>query len=196
MPLEYDVPEALGIVLTDDRGSLPFALVHGEALVAAAVWAMGESGITPVDLGVTWEGLADAEEAVVLHDCLCPMTPPEFLADCLIDAIDHDRIVVGVRPVTDTVKRVVGGFVGATLDRESLSRVCSPVVLPASVVAALDGVDTSDLAVLVADLRSRFGVHEVTAPPGARRVDSIDDVAVLEALTAPAPDVRYPRPSG
>lgn len=185
MPLEYDVPDALGILLTDDRGSLPFALIHGEALVATAGWAMGESGITPVDLGVTWAGLVDAEEPVVLHDCLCPMTPPEFLADCLIDAVEHDRVVVGVRPVTDTVKRVDDGFVGATLDRDALVRVCSPVVLPASVVAQLGALPTTDLADLVVVLRERFVVHEVPAPPEGRRVDSLDDVAVLEALTTP-----------
>lgn len=195
MPLEYDVPDALGILLTDGRGSLPFALIHGEALVATAGWAMGESGITPIDLGVTWVGLVDAEEPVVLHDVLCPMTPPEFLADCLIDAVEHDRVVVGVRPVTDTVKRVDDGYVGATLDRDELVRVCSPVVLPVSVVAALDGLSVADLgaadlATLVAGLRTRFVVHEVSAPTEARRVDTVEDVAVLEALTAPEPDAR------
>ena len=186
MPLEYDVPDALGIVLTDDRGSLPFALIHGEALVAAAAWSLGESGITSVDLGTSWEALVEADEPLVLHDSLCPMTSPEFLADCLIYAVEHDRVVVGVRPVTDTVKRVEGGVVGATLDRESLVRICSPLVLPASVVAALEEAPKiNDLVALVVDLRARFGVHEVTAPPEARRVDSVDDVAVLEALTAP-----------
>ena len=112
MPMEYDVPDALGIVLVDDRGSLPFALIHGEALVAAAAWSLGESGITPVDLGTQWAGLVDSGEPVVLHDVLCPMTPPSFLAECLIDAVEHQHVVIGVRPVSDTVKQVVDGFVG------------------------------------------------------------------------------------
>ncbi len=190
MPLEYDVPEALGLVLTDDRGSLPFSLIHGEALVAAAAWSLGESGITSVDLGTAWAGLVDAEEPVVLHDSLCPMVPPTFLADCLIDAVEHDRVVVGVRPLTDTVKRVADGLVGETVDRESLVRVCSPLVLPAAVVAELGeqdgpvGPPTDDLAALVARLRRSHEVHEMPAPPEGRRVDSVDDVAVLEALTA------------
>ncbi len=191
MPMDYEVPEARGVVLGDDRGSLPFALIHGEALVAAATWSMGEAGIMPVDLGTPWWSLVEAEEPVVLHDVLCPMTPPAFLADCLIDAVEHDRIVVGVRPVTDTVKHTDDGLVGATIDRDALVRVCSPVVLPVSVVSALDGDESlhplaaGDLAALVAALRERFDVHEVVAPPEARRVESRDDVAVLEALTTP-----------
>ncbi len=187
--MDYEVPDALGIVLVDDRGSLPFALIHGEALVSAAVWALGESGVLPVDLGTEWAGLADADEPVVLHDSLCPMTPPWFLADCVIDAVEHQRVVVGVRPVSDTIKEVADGFVGSTLDRDELVRVCSPVVLPPAVVAALDlgPPDLADLAALAASLRERFPVQLRVAPPEARRVDSVEDVAVLEALTAPAP---------
>lgn len=183
--MEYDVPDALGMVLVDDRGSLPFSLIHGEALVTAAAWALGESGVLPVDLGTEWAGLVDSEEPVVLHDSLCPMTPPSFLADCLIDAVEHQRVVIGVRPVVDTVKHVVDGFVGATLDRDQLVRVCSPIVLPPAVVAALDlgPEDVADLAALAARLQARFPVHLSQAPPEARRVDTVEDVAVLEAMT-------------
>ena len=190
MPLDHDVPDALGVVLVDDRGSLPFTLIHGEALVAAAAWALGESGVLAVDLGTEWAGLVDSEEPVVLHDSLCPMTPPSFLADCLIDAVEHQRVVVGVRPVTDTVKQVVDGFVGSTLDREALVRVCSPIVLPPAVVAAVDlgPADLADLAALAATLRDRFPVRLREAPPEARRVESLDDVAALEALSARSAD--------
>ena len=44
-------PPALGIVLDQDRGSLPYALIHGEALVACAAWALGDAGVTPLDVG-------------------------------------------------------------------------------------------------------------------------------------------------
>ncbi|WP_323792567.1 2-C-methyl-D-erythritol 4-phosphate cytidylyltransferase [Nocardioides sp.] len=187
MDLEGDeTPDALGTVLIDDRGSLPFAMIHGEALVAAASWALGESGVLPVDLGTEWAGLVDSGEPVVLHDALCPMTPPSFLAACVSEAVEHQAVVIGVRPVTDTVKQVVDGFVGTTLDREALVRVCSPVVLPPAVVAAVDlgPTDLADLAALAASLRDRFPVRLREAPPEARRVDSLDDVAALEALTA------------
>lgn len=184
--MEYDDPvAALGAVVEQDRGSLPFVLLHGEALVACAGWALGESGITPVDLGTSWAGLAAAGEPFVLHDALCPLTPPEFLADCLAEAVEHDAVVVGVRPVTDTVKHVEDGTVGATVDREDLLVVTSPVVLPASVVVALDGLPSTDFATLVAALAERFRVITVEAPPAGRRVTSPEDVRVLEALTSP-----------
>ena len=47
-----------------DRGSLPFALVHGEPLVACAAWALGEAGVHLVDLGTEWAALVDAGDAV------------------------------------------------------------------------------------------------------------------------------------
>lgn len=183
----YDVPDAppaLGSVVEQDRGALPFSLIHGEALVACASWALGDAGVTPVDLGTTWAGLVDSGEPFVLHDSLCPMTPAWFLVECLNAAVDGDTVVVGVRPVTDTVKRVTDGVVGATVDRSGLVGVASPVVLPASVVAALGELPSGDFAELVATLRERFPVELREAPPEGRRVANPDDVLLLEALTA------------
>ena len=80
---DAELPPALGLVVDEGRGSLPFALIHGEALVACAAWALGEAGVTPVDLGTAWAGAARAEEPFVLHDALCPMTPAAFIAACV-----------------------------------------------------------------------------------------------------------------
>ena len=181
----YDVPPALGSVVEEGRGSLPFALIHGEALVTAAVWALGESGVLPVDLGTEWTGLQESGEPFVLHDALCPMTPPRFIADCVARAVESGAVVVGVRPVTDTVKVVEGETVGDTVDRAGLVVVCSPVVLPATVVAELDSLPALDFAALVEQLEARFPVQRVEAPSEARRVTSEDDVALLAALTQP-----------
>lgn len=182
---ELEPSPALGVVIDEGRGSLPFALIHGEALVACAAWALGESGVTPVDLRTEWAGLVDGGEPFVLHDALCPMTPPAFIAECVARAVELDTVTVGVRPVTDTVKVVSDGLVGETVDRETLRTVASPVVLPARVVGALEGLPALDFAELVAELERRFGVEQVAAPPSARRVTSADDVVVLEALTQP-----------
>ncbi len=176
---------ALGAVIEEGRGSLPFTLIHGEALVACAAWALGESGVTPIDLGTAWAGLVDGGEPFVLHDSLCPMTPASFIAECLGRSVARDTIIVGVRPVTDTVKIVKNGSVGATLDRDTLRTVASPVVLPPRVVAALEGLPSLDFADLVRALEATFDVEYVEAPTSARRVSSADDVAVLEALTQP-----------
>ena len=64
-------------------------------------------------------------------------------------------------------------------------------MLPAAVVAALDGVPTTDFAALVAALAERFPVETLEAPAEARRVADDADLRVLEALTAP---VRAPSP--
>ena len=182
--MDHEVEPSLGAVLEQDRGSLPFALIHGEALVACAAWALGEAGVTAVDTGTPWSALVESGEPLVLHDPLCPMTPPDFIADCVARSLERSCVVVGVRPVTDTVKVVADGLVGETVDRDSLVSVAAPVVLPPDVVAALDGLATYDLVELVAGLRRRFPVELVEAPPSARRVGSREELAVLEALTA------------
>jgi 2-C-methyl-D-erythritol 4-phosphate cytidylyltransferase len=158
--------------------------VHGEPLVAAAAWALGEAGVTLVDVGTSWDDLVATEAPLVLHDALCPLTPPGFLAECVAHAAASGAVTVGVRPVTDTVKQLDDSRVGDTADRADLLQVVSPVVLPAAVVGALDGVPTADFAALVAELATRFPVETLEAPAEARRVADEADLRVLEALTA------------
>lgn len=202
-PHPYDVVDisvpVSGVVLEQGRGALPFRLIHGEALVAAAAWAAGEAGVDLLDATVPWDAVAELGESLLLHDPLCPMTPPEFLARCADRAAVEDRVVVGMRPVTDTVKEALPGdppaadVLGATVDREGLVSVCSPIVLPPSVVADLLGaagrrLPSTDFVELVRILRETYGadrVELVEAPPEARRVASDADLAVLEALTDP-----------
>ena len=167
MTTDLDDPTpALGTIVEEGRGALPFSLIHGEALVACAAWALGDAGVTAVDLGTAWAGLVDSEEPFVLHDALCPMTPASFIADCLARSLDTGAVVVAVDPH---------------------GTVLSPVVLPAAVVAALGELPSSDFEVLVRDLEQRFAVERVTAPPAAARVSGAGDVAALEALTTPEP---------
>lgn len=177
-----ETPPALGIVVEQGRGSLPFALVHGEALVACAAWALGEAEVTIVDATVPWETVRDEGQPLVLQDALCPMTPPEFVVECVRRAVAADVPVAGVRPVTDTVKEVADGQVGATVDREGLVALAAPVVLPPRVVRSLDAAPGPDLAALVISLAD---VELVEAPPSGRAVRSEEDVRLLEALTDP-----------
>jgi 2-C-methyl-D-erythritol 4-phosphate cytidylyltransferase len=170
-------------VIEVDRGSLPFTLIHGEALVACASWALDEARVTQVDMATEWSVVADADDPFVLHDSLCPMTPPAFLIDCVARALEGDCVVVGVRPVTDTVKEVAGGIVGDTVDRSTLWSVVSPIVLPPSAVPAMERISVADFAAAVDELRSDHRVEFVEAPASAARVSSEDDVRRLEALT-------------
>jgi 2-C-methyl-D-erythritol 4-phosphate cytidylyltransferase len=186
-----ETPDPLGVVPIDGRGSLPFALVHGESLVAAASWAVTTAGARLFDYGVPFGRLQDAEQMLVIHDPLCPLTPASFIREAIEESRETGAVVVGVRPVTDTVKEYDAsagsahhGLLGATLDRDELMCVTSPVVLPAGVVAALDDLVLDDLAELVADLTRRFPVRYVTAPPLGRRIVDQGDLDVLSALSA------------
>ena len=58
-------------------------------------------------------------------------------------------------------------------------------MLPAAVVAELDGRPDLDFAALVEALEQRFPVERIEAPAEARRVSSEDDVPLLAALTEP-----------
>ena len=140
------------------RGSLPFALLHGEPLVACAAWAMGEAGVRLLDLNTPWDDVREAGAPLVWHDALCPMTPPDFLAACVRRAVAEDVVVVGVLPVTDTVKDLLERdgltLVAQTHDRDRLRRLASPLVVPSEVVARLDDWPDVDL------VRARGG------PPG------------------------------
>lgn len=151
--------------------------------MACAAWALGDAGIRPLDVGTPWSAVVEAGVPFVLHDALCPMVPASFLRFCVELAESRAAVIVGVRPVTDTIKTVSDGLVGATIDREGLFSVASPVVLPASVVEALDGPPTSDLVALAGELTRRFPVLTVPAPAEGRRVQSLEDVRLLEALT-------------
>ena len=193
--LDDDPTPVVGIVVDEGRGALPFRLIHGESLVAAAAWAAGEAGVDLLDQTVGWDSIGATGDPLLLHDPLCPMTPPTFLRACVEQAAAEDRIVVGVRPVTDTVKELVAvaegsAQIGATVDRDSLVSVCSPNVLPASVVEDVvrdDRLPSTDFVALVTALRERYDdrVVFVEAPPEARRIATDADIAVLAALTAP-----------
>jgi 2-C-methyl-D-erythritol 4-phosphate cytidylyltransferase len=100
-------------------------------------------------------------------------------------------VVVGVQPVTDTIKSVHAGVVGETVDREGLWTVTSPVVLPPDVVAELDDwPDADDFTQLVGWLRERFEVRFLEAPALGRRVEDESAVALLEALAAGSGEVE------
>lgn len=173
----------VGVVPVED--SRAFGLLHGESLVAVACWALGEAGVTLLDFSTGWEHVQASGAALVLHDPLCPATPVSFLESAISTSASTAAVVAGVRPVTDTVKRLDDGVVGATVDRSTLVAVTSPVVLPPAVVASLPGwPDLTDVPTLVAGLRERYPVTFVEAPAEGRRVADESDLRLLEALTA------------
>jgi 2-C-methyl-D-erythritol 4-phosphate cytidylyltransferase len=178
-----DEVDVVGVIPTDGRASLPFVLLHGESLVAVAAWALGETGAQLLDFNTSWPAVQAREALLVVHDPLCPATPVAFLREAIETAAATHSVVVGVRPVTDTVKAMAGDLVGATVDREDLVAVASPLVLPAGVVASLEEWPSlDDLPALVSLLRGRFPVFFLEAPVLAGRVSDESDVRLLEAM--------------
>jgi len=178
-------PIALGVVPDEGRGSLPFALVYGEPLIAAATFAVEGADITVVDPRTVWEAVVETDLPLVIHDPLCPLTPSQFLGDAVDVALETDQVVVGVRAVTDTIKVDLGDRLGETIDRSTLREITSPIVLPARVVADLSELPSGDFAAIVAALES-FGVRELDAPAMSRRIRTAEDIPVLEALGRPS----------
>lgn len=174
---------ALGWVPVEGRGLLPFALVHGESLVAAASWAVGEAGIQLYDASVSWSQVRDSGRTLLIHDPLCPLAPSSFLEHAVRTATGTGQVVVGFRAVTDTIKELLPETLGTTIDRDGLRSVASPVVIPAAILAGLEDPGIADLPALVALLAGRGPVHWLEAPSLARRIHDLEELAVLEALS-------------
>lgn len=159
---------ALGMVPTDGRGSMPFALLRGEALVAVASRALEHAEVELVDFTAGWSEVVDRGLPLVVHDPLCAGTPVEFLAEMAERGGTSTAVLVGVRRTDD-----------------GSSGVASPVVLPPDVLGAIDDwPDLDDLPALVERLQDRFEVESVAAPDQALRVSGPDDLPALEQLLA------------
>ena len=123
------------------------------------------------------EGLAGAEGAgVVVVDEHAPGVDAATVRSMVQDGADG-RARVGVRPFTDTVKRLHGGVVAGTVDREGLVQVVGPLVLPGG------GEVRETLEETAAAVASGVVLVEV---PHRRLADGADlEVAGLSAAAAP-----------
>ena len=90
-----ETAEPLGVVPLEGRGSLPFALVHGESLVAAASWALTTAGAKLFDYGLPFAAIRDAGQMLVIHDPLCPLTPASFIEEAIAESVRTGAVVVG-----------------------------------------------------------------------------------------------------
>lgn len=138
--------------------------------------------------------LAAAADVVVVSDPLCPLVPTSFistLVETLSLRLGAGRDVpalIATRRVVDTLKRVEPtGLIAATVDRETVRAVLSPVVTTGrrlndipDLTAAL-----SDPALLVRELQLTGDVELVSAPESARRVGGRAD---LLAMSGSSPD--------
>ncbi len=118
-------------------------------------------------------------EFVLVHDAARPLIDPKVMTD-LLDAIvgGADGAIPGV-PVTDTIKRVVNGFVVETPNRNELVAVQTPQVFRADILrrAHADGADATDDAALVEQYGGRIAVV-----PGSLMLRKVTTLADLEYL--------------
>lgn len=102
--------------------TLTLLLRHGLPRILAVV-AGGRERQESVWLGL--QALPPWAEFVVVHDAVRPLITPELVRAVIAEARSHGAATCGL-PVRETVKRVAGGSVEATLDREGLWLVQTP----------------------------------------------------------------------
>ena len=133
-----------GVVLV-----VPADHVEDGASVADVVVIGGATRSASVRAGL--DAVPEDAEVVVVHDAARPFAAPA-LFEAVVAAVrgGADAAVPGV-PVADTVKRVVGSEVVATLDREELVAVQTPQAFAAAALrrAHSDAGEATDAAALV-----------------------------------------------
>lgn len=187
-------PRVLGVVVSDPVRTRGMS-VQGEPLVAVALAALsgwcdavlvGRDGYEP---STSLEQACAGADLIVVHDPLCPLLAPADLRSC-VAALRSGEVVVGIRPVTDSLKGVVDGWLCSTVERDTMAVLASPVVFAADVVAPLARVlptvgQLSDLVAVVGALGPLRRLRSVTVPSAGRRITDADDLAVLAAVSQP-----------
>jgi len=72
-----------------------------------------------------FEAIDTAPELVLIHDGVRPFVTEDILVEAIRQAQQRGAAVVGI-PITATVKRVINGKVGGTLDRDELWEIQTP----------------------------------------------------------------------
>ncbi len=166
---------AEGVVLV-----VPLGRENDPDLIAAAdrVVAGGETRSQSVRAGL--RAVPENAGIIVVHDGVRPMAS-EVLFRAVVTAVASgaDGAIPGLK-VADTVKRVEGGVVRATIDRSNLVRVQTPQAFRASTLRAAHATEaevTDDSAVLEA-----IGATVVVVPgeEDNLKITSPADLALLE----------------
>jgi len=133
-------------------------------------------------VAVALKAVSDRAHHLLVHDVARPFVTVEVI-DRVLDALDAGAAaVIPVRPVTDTIKRVEGDVVVATVDREELRAVQTPQGFQRDVLisAHASGESATDDASLV----EMLGIA-VTIVDGADEAFKITypwDLAVAQAF--------------
>ena len=171
------------VVLVAPPGWEEPAILLAEELGASKVSACVPGGATRTDS--VRAGVAEVAEdaaAILVHDAARPLLP-EAVVSRLLEALGQGADgAVPALPLSDTVKRVAGGFVAETLLRDELVAVQTPQAFVASVLRdalARAGSEGTDCASLVEAVGGRVAVV-----PGDERLLKVTTRADLERVAA------------
>jgi 2-C-methyl-D-erythritol 4-phosphate cytidylyltransferase len=172
-----------GVVLVLPAGDLAGGAVHAASPWGAdAVVAGGHTRAASVRSGLA--AVPAAAELIVVHDGARPLASPRLFR-AVVDAVvgGADAAVPGLA-VADTLKRVAGGAVVATVGREGLVAVQTPQAFRAEVLrGAHEGEsEGTDDAALVESLGAT--VRVVPGDPRNIKVTTAADLQVARALAA------------
>ncbi len=180
-------------------GSLALAELAGEPLLLRALSTVSAAGLDPVvvtdDLASVRPVLRDTAPLVAIadlaasvgtsgtllvHDPLCPLTPPALLVSMSELGADG-AAAVAVLAITDTVKTTTGDVVTATIDRAAVAAVASPFVGPTELVMRAAGT-VLDLPGLVRRLWGQVPIELVAADAQCARVSEASELDLLSSV--------------
>lgn len=110
--------------------------------------------------------LAEDVMVVAVHDAARPFASPDLFTTVVAAIVDGADGVVPVLPVTDTVKRVDGGRIVETVDRDALSLAQTPQAFRVSALRAAHAAAAASGAEVTDDAMLLEGGGTVVAVPG------------------------------
>jgi 2-C-methyl-D-erythritol 4-phosphate cytidylyltransferase len=177
------------IVVAAPEGWEEPTILLAEELVASKVVAVVTGGRTRAEsVRIALAEIPDDTLVVLVHDAARPLVDDTIIERLLARLADGvDGVVPGL-PLDDTVKRVEGGLVSETIDRETLVAVQTPQAFHAERLRAAHAADAAELAGATdcASLVERVG-GRIAVVPGERslvKVTTADDLDLVARLLA------------
>ena len=136
-------PAASGVVLVVPSGSGDHSACGADRVVSG-----GASRSASVRCGLA--AVPDGADVIVVHDAARPLATAALFEAVVAAATDHGAAICAM-PVSDTIKRVDGGLVIDTLERDQLMAVQTPQAFDAALLrrAHASGAEATDDATLV-----------------------------------------------
>jgi 2-C-methyl-D-erythritol 4-phosphate cytidylyltransferase len=172
-----------GVVLVLPARDRPDDAVPADATAGADVVVVGgDTRAASVRAGLA--AVPAPAEVIVVHDGARPLASPALFR-AVVDAVlgGADAAVPGLA-VADTVKRVAGDIVVATVARDDLAAVQTPQAFRAAVLRRAHGgaPDATDDAALVESLGAT--VRVVPGEPRNIKITTVADFEIAQALAA------------